>query len=109
MSKAISTVIGISLQFSDTIHLQDKTVAHSRNVGELLLNLCYSLEAASHPHLEAQSPGSAEYKHPHVGHLNIWRKESNIFKLIISVSFNVEFVYVLRFKGKKVFLKKSKL
>lgn len=28
-------------------------------------------KAVSHPHLEAQSLGSAEYKHLHGGHLNI--------------------------------------
>lgn len=38
------------------------------------LHLCYLLGAVSHPHLEAQSPRSAEYKHPHVGHPNILRE-----------------------------------
>lgn len=32
-------------------------------------------KAVSHPHLEAQSLGSAEYKHLHVGHPNICRED----------------------------------
>lgn len=32
-------------------------------------------KAVSHPHLEAQSLGSAEYKRLHVGHPNICRED----------------------------------
>lgn len=54
-------------------------MAYSFNVKKIKtdLHLCYSLEVVFHPHLEAQSPESAEYKHPHVGHLNIWREEAD--------------------------------
>lgn len=33
----------------------------------------YLLKVVSHPRLEAQSPGSAGYKHLHVGHPDIYR------------------------------------
>lgn len=34
-------------------------------------------KAVSHPHLEAQSLGSAEYKRLHVGHPNICREDKS--------------------------------